>query len=72
MSYFFAEIKDKQVIALHESTGLDLVFRQSDGILVELTEKEYNLLKACRGDIVQGILSLRKVQDKIFNKIVEN
>ena len=66
MNYYFAEIKDNKVYAFHDTTSLDLVFsRDSDGLLIEISEREYMLLKACYGDIKTGIAMLRKVEKKI-------
>lgn len=72
MNYYFAEVKDGKVFSLHDSTSLDLVFRNSDGLLVDLTEYEYWMLSACRGDIAKGISSLREIKAKIDAKVTEN
>lgn len=68
MRYYFAEIKEKSIYALHETTSLDLRFSDSDGVLIGLSEQEYNLLKACQGDIDTGIALLTKIDEKILRK----
>lgn len=68
MQYFFAEIKDKKIYALHESTSLDLVFRQSDGLLIELNQQEYSILSAAKGNISKGIHMLNKIRERIEEK----
>lgn len=71
MKFYFAEVKDEKIFALHESTTLDLIFRDSDGLLIELNEQEHRILTACKGDTDKGISMLMKVSERIKNKIAD-
>jgi len=72
MGYVFAEIKDNKVFSLHDSTSLDLIFKHSDGLLVELTEQEYALLRVCpKFNIDKGVHALLELKNKLDTKIAE-
>jgi len=68
MKYYFAEIKENSIFALHETTSLDIKFHDGDGTLIGLSEQEYDLIKACRGDIDTGIALLVKLDERILRK----
>jgi len=45
------------------------MFSPEPGIVLEIEEKEYNLISACCGDIMIGILTLNRISGKIKEDI---
>jgi len=48
------------------------VLRTTKGVIREITEKEYYLLSACKGNISQGIYLLANLQEKLGRFAQEN
>lgn len=71
MSFYYLEIKDGAIISYGESTGVDQALLKTEGAVMEITQKEYALVSACRGNIGAGRNTLRNLDDKIKRKTEE-
>lgn len=70
--FYFAGIINGKVAEFNDATSLDLILRNTEGLLVELNEEEYTLLRACHGDIKRGLSRLVQIQHKIDQAIENN
>jgi len=70
--FYFAEIDDEgKITTLHESTSVDTVLRNSEGVIVPLTEMQHGLLTACRMKPSKGHYHLKEVETKISTFLKE-
>jgi hypothetical protein len=60
--------KDLHILSYGEVIGtnaLSKAFEDTKGIIKEITEKEFILLRDCKGDIPRGIVTLANLQSRI-------
>ena len=81
MGFYYVELddyqdKDYHVISYGGGVGIgDLratALRHTNGLIVEITQEEHDLLSACKGNVQNGIRKLHDLQNKIDAKINEN
>lgn len=65
MFYYIDLDSDGNIKSYGESTDIDSALSKASGIVAQVTEAQYKLISACRGDIIRGIKLLTDVHDKI-------
>ena len=66
MNYYYVELdnfdkKDYSILSYGESTDIHLALKSTKGLVKDITEKQYYLLSACKGDIAKGIYRLQEL-----------
>lgn len=74
MDFYYVELddyqdKDYHVISYGVSVGsgdhLNDTLKHTNGIIKEITEQEYEMIRSCHGNISGGIRALHELQKKI-------
>jgi hypothetical protein len=65
--YYIEILENGEIVSFGESTSVDLALKNTKNILLEITEREYKLISACRGNPRRGISVLHGIEDKITN-----
>jgi hypothetical protein len=66
MDYYYVELdnfnkKDFSILSYGQSSNIHLALKNTKGLIKGITELEYYLLSACKGNILNGIYKLQEL-----------
>lgn len=65
MFYYIELDNEFKIKSFGESTSMDSAFAKTQGKIKEITQQQYLLLSACRGNVDKGIYQLKELKKSI-------